>query len=88
VKLGPREIRNASQFFEAMSPEVRDRAIKCFMEFAYHYATATAMGYDKDGRRLKWQMTGEMQDSIRDAALDAFLGAEATDALKTSPGES
>ena len=65
--------RTPSEWFKYMSPETRDRVLAAFEKFAYEYATATAMGYQADGKRMPWKMTPEMQETISAASYEVAM---------------
>ena len=70
----PNDPKNANEFFDLMPVTTRNRVLGLLKDFAWRYATATAMGYQANGRRIPWNMTEELQDAIPNAALEAFFG--------------
>ena len=68
------EIINSSDFFAAMSPEVRSQLEEKLREMAWSFACATAVGYTREGERvIHWPMTRELERSIREATLEVFV---------------
>lgn len=77
----PDRPRNGDQLWEKMSPASQERIMRIFKDFAWQWATATAMAMDKDGR-AQVLIPRELGRAISDGALEVFVGAPKAEALR------